>query len=273
MKQSALIEELSKSTDISGRQVGVLLKKLTEIAYREAANGFTIPGICKLRLVRRKPSRYRNPATGKLMQMPERDVLKAILLKKAKDAVIPKSATRPTEVQEEVVDEVLRKKQTVKNPPPSEPKRGVMGDGDVGNIVFECQGCGRMLSAHLDHAGLAVQCPLCSTDTSIPDRKLTASGTEAPADIPSGGTLGSMAESQEDFITFVCQTCTQEIEAPIDMVQMDATCPTCGSDIHVPDSNKLAAPSTPLDPELTQSDAPVPDRNAMTIRMDLSDLN
>jgi DNA-directed RNA polymerase subunit RPC12/RpoP/nucleoid DNA-binding protein len=269
MKQSALIEELSKSTDISGRQVGVLLKKLTEIAYREAATGFIIPGICKLRLVRRKPSRYRNPATGKLMQMPERDVLKAILLKKAKDAVIPKSATRPTEVQEEVVDEVLRKKQTVKNPPPSEPKRGIMGDGDVGNIVFACHECGSMLSAELDHAGMAVKCPICSVDTSIPAKESTASGTAAHADIQSGGT----AASEDDFITFVCQTCSQEIEAPLDMVRMNATCPACGSDINVPDANEPAAPSTPLETESVQSDVPGPDKSSMTIRIDLSDLD
>jgi nucleoid DNA-binding protein/DNA-directed RNA polymerase subunit RPC12/RpoP len=269
MKQSELIEELSKSTTIPARTVGDLLKKLTEIAYREAANDFTIPGICKLKVVKRKPSRYRNPATGKLMQMPERDVLKAVPLKKAKEAVISKPASLPAEVHEEAVDKVSREQQAAKNPPPSEPKRGIMGDGDIGNLVFACHECGSMLSAELDHAGMAVKCPICSADTSIPSKESTASGTAASADIQSEGTPAS----EEDFITFVCQTCSQEIEAPLDMVRMNATCPTCGSDINVPDANEPAAPSTPLETESAQSDVPGPDKSSMTIRIDLSDLD
>ena len=276
MKQSELIEELSTVTNMSKAKVTDLLKNLTNIAYREAVNGFTIPGICKLKIVRKKSSRYRSVATGKLMQLAERDILKVVLLKKAKDTVAPKPENIATEVPEEEI------KPKAPPPPPAaaeeevptpeEQKRGIMGDGTIGNIVFACQGCGSMLSAELDNAGMAAQCPLCKVETIIPSNDAPA---EAPSDdvteenatdTPQDATTG------EEFIIFVCQTCGQEIEAPVDMVRMNATCPTCGTSINVPEESQAIESSEP-EAEEQEGEPHGPGWKSRTMRIDLSDLD
>ena len=49
LTQSQLIEELaSKDETITKKQVKTLLGNLTELAYKEAKNGFPIPGLGKL---------------------------------------------------------------------------------------------------------------------------------------------------------------------------------------------------------------------------------
>ena len=89
MTKQQLVSELADSAGISKSKITNVLNSLSEISYREASNGFTIPGICKLKVIRKKPSRHRNPATGKMMLIGERDVLKIVPLKKAKTAITP----------------------------------------------------------------------------------------------------------------------------------------------------------------------------------------
>ena len=148
-----------------------------------------------------------------------------------------------------------------------------MGDGDVGNIVFACHECGSMLSSELEHAGLAVQCPICAAETSIPVKKTDASRSSSSTEHVDG-MPGKVDDGAENFITFVCQTCSQEIEAPMDMVRMNATCPTCGSGVNVPAENTPLQAREQEDLEADQSsNAPKPDRRSMTIRIDLSDID
>ena len=55
LTQSQLIAELaSKNASLTKVQVKSLLDALTDIAYKEAKNGFTIPGLGKIVLVHRK---------------------------------------------------------------------------------------------------------------------------------------------------------------------------------------------------------------------------
>jgi len=58
------------------------------LAYREAKNGFTIPGLGKLIIVNRKARIGRNPATGETIQIPAKRVLKFRIAKAAKLAVL-----------------------------------------------------------------------------------------------------------------------------------------------------------------------------------------
>ena len=46
------------------KQVALFLDELAGLAYKEARNGFTIPGVGKLVVVDRKARMGRNPATG-----------------------------------------------------------------------------------------------------------------------------------------------------------------------------------------------------------------
>ncbi len=66
-----------------------MLDELASLSYREARNGFTIPGIGKLVIVDRKARVGRNPATGEAIQIPAKRVLKFRIAKVAKDATVP----------------------------------------------------------------------------------------------------------------------------------------------------------------------------------------
>ena len=65
-----------------------VLDALQAIAYREAKDGFTLPGIGKLVVVNRKARIGRNPRTGEQIQIPAKRALKFRIAKAAKDAVL-----------------------------------------------------------------------------------------------------------------------------------------------------------------------------------------
>lgn len=72
LTQTQTIAKLAEATELSKKQVKELLDNLAEIAYKEAKNGFTLPGLGKLVLVSRKARTGRNPATGEPIQIPDR---------------------------------------------------------------------------------------------------------------------------------------------------------------------------------------------------------
>jgi len=90
MTKSQLVAQLSEKSAIPKKQVNELLDQLAATAYKEAKNGFTIPGIGKLVVVNRKARTGRNPATGEAIKIPAKRVLKFRVAKAAKDAVMAK---------------------------------------------------------------------------------------------------------------------------------------------------------------------------------------
>jgi DNA-binding protein HU-beta len=70
--------------------VGTVLEELAALAYKEARNGFTFPGVGKLVIVDRKARLGRNPATGETIQIPAKRVLKFRIAKQAKDSTLAK---------------------------------------------------------------------------------------------------------------------------------------------------------------------------------------
>ena len=91
--KSRLIKELAFRAGISQRQSRAALEAIIEIAYREAkANFFILPGLCKFDVVRRAPRNVRNPMTGEKLVLPERDALRVVLSKRAKETVAPRVA-------------------------------------------------------------------------------------------------------------------------------------------------------------------------------------
>ena len=88
LTKSATLKTLADKTGITKKQAGVFLDALVALAYKEAKNSFTIPGIGKLVLVNRKARVGRNPATGATIQIPAKKVVKFRVAKAAKDAIL-----------------------------------------------------------------------------------------------------------------------------------------------------------------------------------------
>jgi len=85
-----LAEAISKATgaEITKKQVGAFLDCLAELAYKEAKNTFTVPGLGKLQLKNRAARMGRNPATGEAIKIPAKKVVKFRVAKAAKDAIL-----------------------------------------------------------------------------------------------------------------------------------------------------------------------------------------
>ena len=61
-----------------------MLEGIATLAYKECRKGFTLPGIGKLVVVKRKARKGRNPQTGEEIQIPAKTVLKFRIAKAAK---------------------------------------------------------------------------------------------------------------------------------------------------------------------------------------------
>jgi DNA-binding protein HU-beta len=83
-----MLSELAEECGITKKEAANFVDALVRLAYREAKNGFTIPGLGKLVVVKRKARMGRNPATGETIRIPAKTVLKFRIAKAAKDATL-----------------------------------------------------------------------------------------------------------------------------------------------------------------------------------------
>lgn len=90
LTKSQVIDQVSKKVDLAKKQVVNVLENLVALAYREAKNTFTLPGLGKLVLVNRKARMGRNPQTGEAIKIPAKRVVKFRVAKAAKDAILGK---------------------------------------------------------------------------------------------------------------------------------------------------------------------------------------
>lgn len=88
LTKSQTLDVLAKKIDVTKKLAGQFMEELAALAYSEAKTGFTLPGIGKLVVVRRKARKGRNPATGETMRIPAKRVLKFRIAKAAKDAIL-----------------------------------------------------------------------------------------------------------------------------------------------------------------------------------------
>ena len=91
LTKAQLITQLAEKSGFAKKDVASLLEELTGIAYKEAKKekGFTLPGLGKLVVSRRKARIGRNPQTGEAIKIPAKKVLKFRISKQAKDAILP----------------------------------------------------------------------------------------------------------------------------------------------------------------------------------------
>ena len=83
--ESAAIAEKSGVTKKTAAEI---LEHVADLAYKNAKNSFTLPGLGKLVLVNRKARMGRNPATGQEIKIPAKKVVKFRVAKACKDAVL-----------------------------------------------------------------------------------------------------------------------------------------------------------------------------------------
>jgi DNA-binding protein HU-beta len=86
--KTQIVAELAEAGDITKKQAAAILENLVAQAYKGAKDGFTIPGLGKLVVVKRKARLGRNPATGETIKIPAKKVLKFRIAKAAKDAIL-----------------------------------------------------------------------------------------------------------------------------------------------------------------------------------------
>ena len=88
MTKSQIVTKLAEESEITKKQAAAVLAELATLAYKQAKNGFTIPGIGKIVLVQRKARMGRNPATGEQIKIAAKKVVKFRVAKAAKDAIL-----------------------------------------------------------------------------------------------------------------------------------------------------------------------------------------
>jgi DNA-binding protein HU-beta len=88
MTKSQIVAGVAEKVGISKKQAGEAIDTLATMAYKNAKNGFTVPGLGKLVLVNRKARMGRNPATGEAIKIPAKRVVKFRVAKACKDAIL-----------------------------------------------------------------------------------------------------------------------------------------------------------------------------------------
>ena len=85
-----IVAALAKKHSLFKKQISEILDSIVELAYRNAKNTFTLPGLGKLVLVNRKARMGRNPATGAVIKIAAKKVVKFRVAKAAKAAILGK---------------------------------------------------------------------------------------------------------------------------------------------------------------------------------------
>jgi len=90
MTKAQIVSHFAEKFEISKKASAAILDEIAALAVAETKkNGsFSLPGIGKLVLVKRKARMGRNPATGAEIKIPAKTVVKMRIAKAAKEAVV-----------------------------------------------------------------------------------------------------------------------------------------------------------------------------------------
>lgn len=88
LSKSQIAAAIAEKSGITKKQAAEILQVIADLAYKNAKNSFTLPGLGKLVLVNRKARIGRNPATGEQINIPAKKVVKFRVAKACKDAVL-----------------------------------------------------------------------------------------------------------------------------------------------------------------------------------------
>jgi DNA-binding protein HU-beta len=90
LTKSQVAAAIAESNNLTKKQATEVIQSLVDLAYKNAKNSFTLPGLGKLVLVNRKARVGRNPATGEAINIPAKRVVKFRIAKAAKEAILGK---------------------------------------------------------------------------------------------------------------------------------------------------------------------------------------
>jgi DNA-binding protein HU-beta len=88
LSKSQIAAAIAEKNSLTKKQAVEILESICDLAYKQAKNTFTLPGLGKLVLVNRAARIGRNPATGETIQIPAKRVVKFRVAKAAKDAIL-----------------------------------------------------------------------------------------------------------------------------------------------------------------------------------------
>ena len=88
LSKSQIAAAIAEKVGLTKKQAVQTMEVIVELAYKNAKNSFTVPGLGKLVLVNRKARMGRNPATGAAIKIPAKRVVKFRVAKAAKDATL-----------------------------------------------------------------------------------------------------------------------------------------------------------------------------------------
>ena len=91
MSKSQIVSYFAGKFEVSKKTAAGIIDEVAALAVSETkkAGSFTLPGIGKLVLVKRKARMGRNPATGATIKIPAKTVVRMRVAKAAKDAIVP----------------------------------------------------------------------------------------------------------------------------------------------------------------------------------------
>ena len=88
LTKSQIAAEIATKNNITEKAAVEILESIAQLAYENAKDTFTLPGLGKLVLVDREARVGRNPATGETIQIAAKRVVKFRVAKAAKDAIL-----------------------------------------------------------------------------------------------------------------------------------------------------------------------------------------
>ena len=88
LTKSQVAAAVAEKNGLTKKQATEIIASIVELAYKNAKNSFTLPGLGKIVLVNRKARMGRNPATGETIKIAAKRVVKFRVAKAAKDAIL-----------------------------------------------------------------------------------------------------------------------------------------------------------------------------------------
>ena len=91
MTKSQIVSHFAEKFEISKKMASATIEEVAALAVSETkkTGSFTLPGIGKLVLVKRKARMGRNPGTGEVIKIAAKTVVKMRIAKAAKEAIVP----------------------------------------------------------------------------------------------------------------------------------------------------------------------------------------
>ena len=92
MTKSQIVSHFAGKFELAKKAASEIIEEVAALAVSETkkTGSFTLPGIGKLVLVKRKARMGRNPATGEPIKIPAKTVVRMRVAKAAKEAIVPR---------------------------------------------------------------------------------------------------------------------------------------------------------------------------------------